>query len=150
MTANPCRTLESRWHAEIPISAAMGIRVHHFDGRQLDVTADLQPNLNVHGTAFGGSLFSVAALCGWGQVHLQLDAAGLEGSIVFVEGRIRCLQPVRDAMLARCIWHPEAAEQLVALRQNGRARCHLDVQIESAGALAADFSGEYAVRLPAI
>jgi len=138
--------LEARWHAEIPISATMGIRVHHFDGKALDVIAALTPNLNIHGTAFAGSLFSVAALCGWGQVHLQLGRAGLNGSIVFVEGSIRCLAPVRADMEARCVWHDGADQQFALLRQSGRARIHLAVQVASGGSIAADFSGEYAVK----
>jgi len=138
--------LETRWHTEIPISATMGVRVHRFDGTTLETTAALAPNLNIHGTAFAGSQFSLASLCGWGQVWLQLDAAGLDGSIVFVEGSIRCVTPVRDAMLARCVWNQSAAEALDALRGSGRARCHLDVRIECADAVAAEFSGVYGIR----
>jgi thioesterase domain-containing protein len=139
--------LEQRWHAEIPISATMGIRVHRFDGAVLETVALLEPNVNVHGTAFAGSQFSVASLCGWGQVWLQLGRAGLGGSIVFVEGNIRCLAPVRGDMLARCTWTEPAGDALEVLRQSGRTRVHLGVQIESDGVLAADFSGEYGVRL---
>ena len=146
MTVNPLHGLEARWHAEIPISETMGIRVHRFDGTTLETMAALAPNLNVHGTAFAGSQFSVAALCGWGQVHLQLASAGIEGSIVFVQGSIRCLAPVRDDMLARCVWTATAADALATVRQTGRTRVHLDVQVESFGAVAADFSGEYGVR----
>ena len=138
--------LEARWHAEIPISETMGIRVHRFDGETLETIAALEPNLNVHGTAFAGSQFSAAALCGWGQVYLQLGRAGLDGSIVFVEGTIRCVAPVREDMLVRCAWTATADEALEALRQTGRARVHLGVQIESGGILAADFTGEYGVR----
>jgi thioesterase domain-containing protein len=139
-------TLETRWHTEIPISATMGVRVHHFDGTTLETVAALAPNMNVHGTAFAGSQFSLASLCGWGQVFLQLDAAGLEGSILFVEGTIRCLAPVRDAMLARCTWNATAAEALATLRSAGRARCHLDVRIESGEVVAAEFTGVYGIR----
>jgi thioesterase domain-containing protein len=139
--------LEKRWHDEIPISATMGIRVHRFDDAVLETVALLQPNVNVHGTAFAGSQFSVAALCGWGQVHLQLSRAALTGSIVFVEGNIRCLAPVRADMLARCAWTPEADAALVTLRQTGRARIYLDVQVECDGRLAADFRGEYGIRV---
>jgi thioesterase domain-containing protein len=139
--------LEARWHAEIPISETMGIRVHRYDGTTLETAAALTPNVNIHGTAFAGSQFSVAALCGWGQVHLHLAAAGIEGSIVFVQGTIRCRAPVREDMLARCVWTDAAGEALEQLHSTGRARIHLDVQVESGGTIAADFSGEYGVKL---
>lgn len=149
MTSGALHALQQRWHVEIPISETMGIRVHRFDGAVLETAALLEPNVNVHGTAFAGSQFSLASLCGWGQVYLHLAEAGLEGSIVFVEGTIRCVAPVRDDMLARCAWSQSADEALVELRQTGRTRVYLDVQVESGGRVAADFRGEYGVRLAA-
>lgn len=147
MRADALRALEARWHDEIPITGTMGVRVHAFDGHALEIVAALAPNLNIHGTAFAGSLFSVAALCGWGQVYLQLEAAGLAGSIVFVEGRIRCLAPARADMLARSTWTHSAAEQLDRLRTQDRTRVHLDTQVTCNGTVVAEFSGEYGVRL---
>lgn len=142
-----CRELTRRWHGEIPVSAAMGIAVAGFDGTAIHVTAALEPNVNVHGTAFAGSLFSVASLTGWGLVHLILERQGLAGSIVFVDGRIRCLAPVRDRIDAHCRWPDTADAVLGALPEHRRGRFHLDVAVTSAGILAAEFSGEYAVRL---
>lgn len=148
-----CRALEARWHREIPISAAMGIGVVGFEPAArpadtvLTVRAALAPNVNVHGSAFAGSLFSAASLCGWGLVYLQLRRAGLEGSIVFVDGRIRCLKPVRGELLARCAWTDRAAAALAALPTDRRARIDLETRLTTEDALAATFQGEYAVRL---
>jgi thioesterase domain-containing protein len=141
------RALEARWHEEIPISAAMGIAVVGFDGNCLEVQAALAPNVNVHGTAFAGSLFSLAALCGWGLVYLQLQQEGLQGAIVFVEGRIRCLKPVRDDVSARCAWGSEAAAVVTALSTARRGRFLLNTRLDCDGEVVAEFSGEYAVRL---
>lgn len=146
MPSTSLAALEARWHEEIPISATMGIRVHRFDGELLEVGAALAPNRNIHGTAFAGSQFSIAALCGWGQVFLQLNRAGSAGSIVFVDGQIRCLAPVRDDMVARCTWTELAETQLAMLADKPRTRIQLAVEIESGGTRAADFSGEYAIR----
>jgi thioesterase domain-containing protein len=148
-----CRALERRWHDEIPITAAMGISVTGFDGAHLEVRAALAPNVNVHGTAFAGSLFSLASLCGWGMVHLQIQMQmqmqrrGLTGSIVFVEGRIRCLAPVHDDVTARCTWSDDAGAALATLANAGRARIMLATRLDCGGDLAAEFSGEYAARL---
>jgi thioesterase domain-containing protein len=141
-----CRALEARWHGEIPITAAMGISVAAFDGACLDVRAALGPNVNVHGTAFAGSLFSLAALCGWGLVHLQMQGSGLRGDIVLVDGRIRCLAPVRDDATASSRWTESAAAALATLAGTGRCRIELSVRVLCAGELAAEFSGQYAVR----
>lgn len=149
----PARALERRWHREIPISAAMGIAVREFDGQRLGVSAELEPNRNVHGTAFAGSLFSLASLAGWGQVYLQLERRALEGSIVFVEGNIRCLRPVTAEVIAWASWSEAAEDVLRALAaggSGGRGRFLVEVHLEVAGAAAAEFRGEYAVKLRAL
>ena len=140
------RALEARWHTEIPISAVMGVRVLGFDGAVLITAAPLACNVNVHGTAFAGSQFSVASLCGWGQIWLQLAARDWVGSIVFVGGDIRCLLPVDADMEARCRWTDSAAAAFAALEHDYRARVRLDVELTTAGRVAASFSGEYGIR----
>ena len=45
-------------HREVPLTREMGISVAAYDGHELRVAADFEPNVNIHGTAFGGSLFS--------------------------------------------------------------------------------------------
>ena len=57
--------LTATWHREIPIVAAMGVTVDAYDGRSLTVRAPMQPNRNVHGTTFAGSLYSACVLTGW-------------------------------------------------------------------------------------
>lgn len=141
-----CRELEARWHREIPISAAMGISVSRFHGGRLAVTAGLAANVNVHGTAFAGSLFSLASLTGWGLVYLQMLERNLTGSIVFVEGRIRCLKPVAADVTAQAVWTDDAAAALDALAESGRARFHLDVELDAGNGIAAEFGGEYGVK----
>jgi thioesterase domain-containing protein len=140
------RALEARWHTEIPISAVMGIRVLRFDGAELVTAAPLASNVNVHGTAFAGSQFSVASLCGWGQIWMQLAARDWAGSIVFVGGDIRCLLPVDADMEARCRWTDSAAAAFAALENDDRARVSLDVELTVSSRVAARFSGEYGIR----
>ena len=90
--------LERRWHDEIPLSAAMGLKIVDGDDGALSLHAPLAPNRNVHGTGFAGSLYAAAALCGWGRVALTLEAAGLDGELVIAEGTIRYRRPVTQAL----------------------------------------------------
>jgi thioesterase domain-containing protein len=143
-----CRALEARWHEEIPISAAMGVGVQAFDGERLRVQAALAPNVNVHGTVFAGSLFSVAALCGWGLVYLQLLEQHIDAAILFVDGRIRCLAPATADVTAQADWGATAAATLTALPERGRGRIVLDARVICQETLVAEFQGEYAVRVP--
>jgi thioesterase domain-containing protein len=59
-----CKELTATWHREIPIVEAMGAAVDSYDGRALTVRTPMQPNRNVHGTTFAGSLYSVCVLTG--------------------------------------------------------------------------------------
>jgi len=46
------------------------------DDSGIILSAPLLPNANYKGTAFGGSLFSVAVLTGWAWVSRYLDTSG--------------------------------------------------------------------------
>jgi thioesterase domain-containing protein len=87
-----CRELQSTWHRDIPLAAAMAIEVASYDGRSLTVRAPLAPNRNLHGTAFAGGLFSVCVLTGWGAVWLGLKERDAGGLIV-VAGAISIEEP---------------------------------------------------------
>ena len=140
--------LERIWHAEIPISKAMGIRVDEFANDRLVVRAALAPNINVHGTAFAGSLYAIAALCGWGMTWLQLKTRRIDGSIVIADGRIHYERPVASDIVAECRFGSNVqAEALTRLLAEGKTRFALECSIQSNGHDAARFSGDYAVRV---
>lgn len=145
--AKLCEELQATWYEKIPISNALGVRIAGFDGSLLTVKADFEANINLHGTAFAGSLYAVNALCGWSMVHLQLCLAGLPGSIVLVEGRIRYAAPVRESIVATCRWEDqgEVIKALKGGKKKGRIQITSDV--EQDGQSAACFEGRYAIRI---
>jgi thioesterase domain-containing protein len=145
---NLCAELERTWHEEIPISKAMGIRVTDFANDQLVVRAELEPNINVHGTAFAGSLYAIAALCGWGMTWLQLKTRRIDGSIVIADGNIHYERPVKEPIVATCRFIlTDQADALARLKAQGKTRFNLECVIRANGNDAARFTGEYAVRL---
>ena len=140
-----CDALERTWYEKIPITNALGVRIESFDGARLCVRADFEANINLHGTAFAGSLYAINALCGWSMVHLQLAMAGVEGSIVLAEGNIRYSAPVRDSIVAICDW-PDGVDAIERLRAGKqKARVVLCSRVEQDGETAALFEGRYAV-----
>ncbi len=144
---SPAASLEHTLHNEIPISQAMGVRVAGYDGVSLKLAAPLDPNINHKCTAFGGSLFSLAVLCGWGMVHLKLAEAGLHKHIVIQESTIRYLLPVDQDLHAECRIDDAALQQFMrTLTKHGRARLALDVVITHQGQPAVEFSGRYVVH----
>ena len=140
--------LQQTLHQEIPISHEMGITVSYYNGQQLQLTAPLGPNINHKCTAFGGSLYSLAVLCGWGMVHLKLEEAGLHRHIVIQEANIRYILPVVQEMEAECqLEEKELQRFLATLKKHGRARLSLNVVIRhSNGEPAVEFAGRYVVH----
>jgi thioesterase domain-containing protein len=142
-----CAELGQTWHREIPISAAMGIEILECDAHELVVEAPLAPNINVHGTAFAGSLYAVTALTGWGMMWLALKARGVDASIVLAQGHIRYVKAVRGAI--RCVsrFEPDAQQRaLERLAESGRSVFALEASISADGEPAIRFEGKYAVR----
>jgi thioesterase domain-containing protein len=143
-----CRELERVWHTEIPISAAMQIHVVGFSGNRLEVRAALAPNVNVHGTAFAGSLYAIAALCGWGATWATLRTRALDGHIVIADGRIGYHRPVSETIVATCVFDPAAQQEGFArLHSTGKGRFPLVTHIGTGEPPSATFEGSYAVRL---
>lgn len=137
--------LQTIWHTRIPISKAMGIEATGYDGLTLTARAGLAENINVHGTAFAGSLYAIAALCGWGMTWLKLEEEQLTGSIVIASGHIDYAKPVAGDISVSCRFDPETQRQAMArLTETGKCRFELAVEI---GAGAARFDGNYAVLL---
>jgi thioesterase domain-containing protein len=141
-----CAELETTWHREIPLAAAMSVAVAGYDGKTLAVRAPLGPNRNLHGTAFAGSLFSVCVLAGWGATWLALREQGLGGLIVVADSTIRYRKGV-VTVLCRCTPDPDnvrvALEQFAA---KGRASVDLVCTIDSDDKPAVTFTGKYVVQ----
>lgn len=139
--------LERTLHDEIPLTRAMDLRVASYDHNCLRLSAPLAANINHKSTAFGGSLYSLAVLCGWGMVHLKLAEAGLHKHIVIQDANIRYLLPVEGEMQADCCLDEVALQNFMhALKKHGRARLELKVAIQHNGQNAVEFSGRYVVH----
>lgn len=143
----PAAALERTLHDEIPLSQAMGIRVEAYDGTNLKLIAPLAPNINHKSTAFGGSLYSLAVLCGWGMLYLKLAEAALHKHIVIQESDIRYLLPVDHDMQAECHLDDAAFQRFMrTLHKHDRARLSLDVVINRNDRPAVEFTGCYVVH----
>ena len=68
--------LQNRIVQEFALARHMGIVVESADDAAVVLRAPLALNANYKGTAFGGSLYSVAVLAGWAWVTRHLAAQG--------------------------------------------------------------------------
>ena len=145
--STPATLLEKRIHTDIPLARHIGVRVSHFDGQSLVLSAPLAANSNHKGTAFGGSLFSLAVLAGWGLLTLKLAERGVEGELVIQDSKVSYLLPVTGDIVA-CATLPEAKELnrfLTAVERYRKGRIRLSVSIEHAGREAVHFDGTFAL-----
>jgi thioesterase domain-containing protein len=142
-----CRELETVWHRDIPLTAAMGIAVEGYDGSTLTVRAPLAPNRNLHGTTFAGSLYSTCALTGWGAIWLALRRRKLEAMIVVAQSDIEYRKGVSADFVCRATLEASALEPgLERLRDEGRASLELVSTIDQHDKRAVTFTGRYVVR----
>jgi thioesterase domain-containing protein len=142
-----CTDLQAIWYQQIPLSKAMDMRIVDFADNTLTCCASLAPNVNVHGTAFAGSLYAVQALTGWGMMHLQLQLHELDASIVIANGQIDYAKPVAEEIVVSCSFACQEAA-MDTLKKSGKGRFQLTSEVHlSDGSSAGSFSGLYAVRL---
>lgn len=137
-----CDELQKTWHETIPISEHMGIKLHQYTGRTLEVRASLNKNINLHGTMFAGSIFSLATLSGWGMLFLMMKQRGLEGEIVLGDGDIHYHKPVTSEPRAICNVETVVGDFEYLQRKK---KCRLDVQvnIQDGDKPVAEFKGVY-------
>ncbi|MGH8291950.1 MAG: YiiD C-terminal domain-containing protein [Gammaproteobacteria bacterium] len=141
------KRLEAYLHAHIPLLRHMQARVDTCNADGLTLSAPLAINLNHEGTAFGGSLASLAMLACWGLVWLLLEP-GPAAHIVVAESHMQFLRPVTDTLIAHCALPQAAARQtfLATLKRRNRARLELQAEILQAHMVCANFSGCFAAH----
>lgn len=132
---------------DIPLARHIGVQVLAYDGRSLVLGAPLEANSNHKGTAFGGSLYSLAVLAGWGLLSLEFEARGIDAEIVIQECTVDYRLPVTGDFTARAI-APEASriERCVRmLARYGKARIEIATAIEREGLEAVRMRGTYVI-----
>lgn len=138
--------LERRIREGIPISAHMGFRILELSLNAITVEGGGAENVNVHGTAFAGSLYAVSALAVWGLVHSRLPD---DASLVMAQGGIEYFKPVVGDIIARCeISNSEMEDFLQAVNGRGKGRLQAIARVRTEnGETAAQFSGQMYARL---
>jgi len=139
------KRLERTLHQEVPLTRHMGVHVRDYDGLELVTTAELLPNINIHGTAFGGSLYSICAVTCWGLLHLKLEEVGLAAHSVLADARVNYRYPVKKDIEARCRLPDEVEFEayLRKVRNEGRARIELTAEVATEQGTAMRFSAVY-------
>ena len=134
---------------EIMLAKPMGIIVESADETAVVLRAPLAPNANHKGTAFGGSLYSIAVLTGWAWITRFLATRKLDAEAVIQESSMRFLAPVHGEMRSS-IEIPGEADidkfQKMLMRA-ARGRIRLQVNVHAGATLATVFDGLFAAAM---
>ena len=118
----------------IPLSEAMQFEVLSLDNTSIEVAAPLEPNINIHGTGFAGSLYSLAVLTAWGLTNVLAKESGVLADVVVSQAEIKYRRPVKTAIHCACICSPEMKFAFIeALQTKGKGNLLLNVTIGNAG-----------------
>jgi thioesterase domain-containing protein len=138
--------LNERLRTAIPLTSHLGVRAVYYDGEILRIAAPLLGNTNHKATAFGGSLFSVAVLAGWGLVTLKVEGVDLYGDVVVQDANVTYEHPVTGDFTATASLAPDTDFNRFAtmLRRRRRARCEVVSKIEFGGTQCLTLTGSFA------
>ncbi|MBY4675443.1 YiiD C-terminal domain-containing protein [Marinobacterium arenosum] len=130
---------------QIPLINHMGFKPLQYDGRSLVMAAELAPNVNDKGTGFGGSLATVATLCGWSMVTLYRREQGFDNDVVIRDSHLEYLAPVTGDFAAHVVLPDEATLAAFDARmaEKGRARIDLTIEIRQGDKVAMKLAGSY-------
>jgi thioesterase domain-containing protein len=134
---------------EFMLARHIGVVVESADDAAVVLRAPLGPNANHQGTAFGGSLYSLAVLTGWAWLTRYLAARNIAADAVIQESTTRFLIPVEGELRA-CAESPSAAQLArfrKMLQRAGRGRINLPVHITYRETLATLFEGVFVAAL---
>lgn len=124
----------------------MEISVLAASAEELVVRCPLGPNINHRGSAFGGSIASLATLAGWGWVWVLLRADERPVTIVVSRAEIDYLKPGLGEFEARLVVPVSTEEFVRAFARKGRARISLEAVVTEGGVEIARFRGEFVAK----
>lgn len=138
--------LERYLHREIPLSAAIGVRVEALGPGGVVLGAPLGPNVNHRRTAFAGSISALGMLAAWATVQLRLRGDGYDAEVVIQRCSLEYHAPATGDLRATCETPgaDEWARLRAAIERRGRGRIEATTRIEAAGTLVVTLTGQLA------
>jgi thioesterase domain-containing protein len=129
---NAATALQQKIRRAIPLSDAMQFSISELSQHAIRVTAPLEPNINIHGTGFAGSIYSLGVLTGWALCTHIMQELGIEAELVVARAEIRYRAPVDGELECSCAC---SAAQRESFRQGmdgaGKGKLLLDIEVGS-------------------
>ena len=127
---NAAQKLEAKIRGTIPLSEAMQFHIAALGLDAIEVSAPLPPNVNIHGTGFAGSIYSVAVLTGWALCTHILEEMQVDADLVVARAEIRYRAPVTGDLRCRTGVDSAARESFLgAIEDSGKGVLPLVVEL---------------------
>lgn len=135
--------LRSYLYDHIPLSRAMGVEVLEASAAVVVLEAPLAPNLNMHGTMFGGSAATLGLTAAWSVVHLRLEAEGISHQLVIHRTEMEYLRPIKGTARAVASFEADWESFQRAFGRGGRGRLTVTSEVLFDEQIAARLVGEF-------
>lgn len=137
--------LQQFLHRSVPLSHAMQVRVESVDAESLVLAAPLAPNLNQHGTVFGGSAAALGVLSAWSLLHVRLTRQDMPCKLVVQRGSTDYEAPMSGDFTATATLANAAdwAHFVATFQAHGKARIRVQAVLCSGTRRAGLYSGEF-------
>ena len=114
----------------IPLSEAMQFSIDALDIDAIRVSAPLEPNINIHGTGFAGSIYSLAVLTGWALCTHIMQELEFEAELVVGSAEIQYRAPVTQSLNCYCRCDESQRQQFQqALLATGKGKLLLNIDV---------------------
>jgi|JI10StandDraft_1071094.scaffolds.fasta_scaffold759604_2 thioesterase domain-containing protein len=139
--------LQQFLYEQLPLTKAMQVQVAAYDGQSLVLTAPLACNHNDKGTAFAGSIGSLATVCGWGLWMLWTKAHYDECQVAVSHGDIQYKKPITTDFWAKAMLPDDdiLAHIQKTLSHKGKVRAQTYIAVGDDHNTAASQLAEYAL-----
>ncbi|WP_444995974.1 YiiD C-terminal domain-containing protein [Aliikangiella sp. IMCC44359] len=117
----------------IPISKKLGWKIQQITPKMIITTTNLEPNINIHGTAFAGSIYAAGMATGWTLLKCWYDQQNYNADLVAAEANIKYIKPVYQDFLCRSQLEeksPNHTKLITRLSQNKSCGVEQKVEIE--------------------
>ncbi|MCP3687991.1 MAG: hypothetical protein GY784_06215 [Gammaproteobacteria bacterium] len=122
--------LQETIRSTIPLSEAMQFEITDLDVDTICVYAPLAPNVNIHGTGFAGSIYSMAVLTGWALCRHIMSVYGLDGDLVVGKAEIKYRSAVTGDIYCHCSASKTARQHFVdVFKSSAKSRLALRVSV---------------------
>jgi thioesterase domain-containing protein len=126
--SNPAAELQAKIRSTIPLSDVMQFEIVELGGNSIQVCAPLSPNVNIHGTGFAGSIYSLAVLTGWAMCMHILTSEKIDGDLVVGKAEIKYRSAVTGDIDCRCVIDESVRQSFIErITTSGKAKVELEV-----------------------